>query len=565
MSAEWRVTRRCIAGIAPSGSTRCSGKTMWCGPFATPFGRTASRTPTCSAVRAAPARPRPARILAKALNCPNVADGEPCGTCEVCRAIEHGTSFDVFELDAASNNGVDSIRELNERAALGTAGRRKVYILDEVHMLSKGASNALLKTLEDPPGHVVFVLATTDPQKVEKTISSRTQHLQFHLLPADVLTQHVEYIVKDAGLDLPPDALDYVLRAGGGSARDTLSALDQVVAAGSVPDDGPSVEDLVDALADRDAARALAGVAAAVSAGTDVRSLTERLVAWLRDTFLVAMAPDVVELAESARARAASQAERLGPAATVRALEVLGGALVEMRHATDPRVLLDVALVRIANPATDDSPGALLERLERLERAAATGAASAAAAPPPPTSGGRAALGSHARKTAPAEEKPPTETPGTETAQAAPTTDEPQPSPAPQGAFPSRDELTVAWADVVLPQLKGMVKALYAAGRFLSADESGAVFALPTAPHRAKCEERRHEVEAVLAAHFGRPVPLRLVVDGEAAPPPKPVAAPVVEEPVDMSELTDAPSAPTSSIDRITEAFPGAELLTDES
>ena len=263
-------------------------------------------------------------------------------------------------------------------------------------MLSKGASNALLKTLEDPPGHVVFVLATTDPQKVEKTISSRTQHLQFHLLPADVLTQHVEYIVKDAGLDLPPDALDYVLRAGGGSARDTLSALDQVVAAGSVPDDGPSVEDLVDALADRDAARALAGVAAAVSAGTDVRSLTERLVAWLRDTFLVAMAPDVVELAESARARAASQAERLGPAATVRALEVLGGALVEMRHATDPRVLLDVALVRIANPATDDSPGALLERLERLERAAATGAASAAAAPPPPTSGGRAALGSHA-------------------------------------------------------------------------------------------------------------------------------------------------------------------------
>ena len=114
-------------------------------------------------------------------------------------AIEHGTSFDVFELDAASNNGVDSIRELNERAALGTAGRRKVYILDEVHMLSKGASNALLKTLEDPPAHVVFVLATTDPQKVEKTISSRTQHLQFHLLPVDVLAEHIEHIVEGRG------------------------------------------------------------------------------------------------------------------------------------------------------------------------------------------------------------------------------------------------------------------------------------------------------------------------------------------------------------------------------
>ena len=340
-----------------------------------------------------------ARILAKALNCPNVTDGEPCGVCEVCRAIEHGTSFDVFELDAASNNGVDSIRELNERAALGTAGRRKVYILDEVHMLSKGASNALLKTLEDPPGHVVFVLATTDPQKVEKTISSRTQHLQFHLLPADVLTQHVEYIVKDAGLDLPPDALDYVLRAGGGSARDTLSALDQVVAAGSVPDDGPSVEDLVDALADRDAARALAGVAAAVSAGTDVRSLTERLVAWLRDTFLVAMAPDVVELSEAARARAAEPGRTARP----------GGDRAGARGARR----------RARGDATRDRPARAARRRARAHRqprhrrqprraARATrtswsgpprtgGPASATAAPAADdTRAGRAALGSHA-------------------------------------------------------------------------------------------------------------------------------------------------------------------------
>ncbi len=499
-----------------------------------------------------------ARILAKALNCPNVTDGEPCGVCDVCRAIEHGTSFDVFELDAASNNGVDSIRELNERAALGTAGRRKVYILDEVHMLSKGASNALLKTLEDPPAHVVFVLATTDPQKVERTISSRTQHLQFHLLPIEVLSEHVEHIVKDAGLDLPSGALEYVLRAGGGSARDTLSALDQVVAAGSIPDDGPSVEDLVDALADRDAARALAAVADAVAAGTEVRGLTERLIAWLRDTFLVAMAPDVVELSETSRERATEQAERLGPAATVRALEVLGAALVEMRHATDPRVLLDVAVVRIANPAVDDSPAALLERIERLERLE-RGAPSASAAPPAapaPSSGPRAALGSHARK-APAE----------------PTVDEPEPTPtpavlstAPASAvpMPSRDELTLAWADNVLPQLKGMVKALYAAGRFISTDDDAAVLALPTAPHRQKCEERRREVEAALAAHFGRAVPLRLVVDaGETAPTPTARAVP--DDVVDLNELVDAPSAPASSIDRLTQAFPGAELLNDES
>jgi DNA polymerase III subunit gamma/tau len=505
-----------------------------------------------------------ARILAKALNCPNVTEGEPCGVCEVCRAIEHGTSFDVFELDAASNNGVDSIRELNERAALGTAGRRKVYILDEVHMLSKGASNALLKTLEDPPAHVVFVLATTDPQKVEKTISSRTQHLQFHLLPADVLAEHVEHIAKDASLDLPPGALEYVLRVGGGSARDTLSALDQVVAAGSVPDDGPSVEDLVDALADRDAARALSEVAEAVAAGTEVRGLTERLIAWLRDAFLVAMAPDVAELSEASRARAADQAARLGPAATVRALEVLGAALVEMRHATDPRVLLDVAIVRIANPALDDSPAALLERLERLERADRSGAPSMAApssaalpeSPPVASSGARAALGTHGRKAAatpaPAEE---VETP----ADAAPSTQ--------AGPMPSRDELTIAWADIVLPQLKGMVKALFAAGRFVSADDNGAVFALPTAPHRQKCEEKRKDVEATLAAHYGRPIPLTLIVDGEAnAPTASPAAtAPAPDEDVDLEGLVDAPAAPTASIDRLTQAFPGAELLTDES
>jgi len=508
-----------------------------------------------------------ARILAKALNCPNVTEGEPCGVCEVCRAIEHGTSFDVFELDAASNNGVDSIRELNERAALGTAGRRKVYILDEVHMLSKGASNALLKTLEDPPAHVVFVLATTDPQKVEKTISSRTQHLQFHLLPADVLAEHVEHIAKDASLDLPPGALEYVLRVGGGSARDTLSALDQVVAAGSIPDDGPSVEDLVDALADRDAARALAGVAEAVSAGTEVRGLTERLIAWLRDAFLVAMAPDVAELSEASRARAADQAARLGPAATVRALEVLGAALVEMRHATDPRVLLDVAIVRIANPALDDSPAALLERLERLERVDRSGApamaapstASTSETPPTASSEARAALGSHARKAATA---PPPST----VDEAAPPQASAKTSEA-ASPMPSRDELTIAWADKVLPQLKGMVKALFAAGRFVSADEKGAVFALPTAPHRQKCEEKRKDVEAALAAHYGRPIPLTLVVDGgESAAPATAATSSPADEDVDLTELVDAPAAPpTSSIDRLTQAFPGAELLTDES
>src|SRR4051794_10145734 len=136
-----------------------------------------------------------ARILAKALNCEHLDDGEPDATCESCRSIEVGSSPDVVEMDAASNNGVDAMRDLTARVALGTAGRRKVYIVDEVHMLSPAASNALLKTLEEPPAHVVFVLATTDPQKVLPTVRSRTQHYEFRLLPPAVLTEHLRWVV----------------------------------------------------------------------------------------------------------------------------------------------------------------------------------------------------------------------------------------------------------------------------------------------------------------------------------------------------------------------------------
>ena len=143
-----------------------------------------------------------ARILAKALNCENLQDGEPCGVCESCLAIDAGTSYDVQELDAASNNGVNDVRELIGRVSLGSPGRTKVYILDEVHMLTAQASAALLKTLEEPPPHVVFVLATTDPQKVLPTIRSRTQHYEFRLLGAEDLAEHVRWVIHDAGLDL---------------------------------------------------------------------------------------------------------------------------------------------------------------------------------------------------------------------------------------------------------------------------------------------------------------------------------------------------------------------------
>lgn len=324
-----------------------------------------------------------ARILAKALNCEHLQDGEPDGTCESCRAIDAGTSYDVQELDAASNNGVGDVRDLIARVNLGSPGRTKVYILDEVHMLTAAASAALLKTLEEPPAHVVFVLATTDPQKVLPTIKSRTQQYDFHLLAADELAEHVAWIIHDAGLGLDPEVIDHVVRAGAGSARDTLSALDQVAAAGGVVDDGDALGDLLDAVAAADAPRALVAVADAVAAGRDPRVLGESLLARLRDVFLVRMGAATDHLPSGEVAQVQAWADQLGDRATTRALEAVGDALLEMRQAPDPRIPLEVALVKMTRLDAAPDLDALTERVARLEAALAGGAAPSAPAPSP--------------------------------------------------------------------------------------------------------------------------------------------------------------------------------------
>ncbi len=322
-----------------------------------------------------------ARILAKALNCEALVDGEPCGTCDSCVAIQAGTSYDLQELDAASNNKVEDVRSLIERVALGSPGRTKVYILDEVHMLSTGASNALLKTLEEPPDHVVFVLATTDPQKVLPTIRSRTQHFEFHLLPAEELGDHVRWVISDAGLAVDDAAVERVLRAGGGSARDTLSALDQA-AAGGVSDDADHVEALAEAVVALDTAAALTAVASATIAGRDPRVLGEGLLAHLRDVFLQRMGGPTSHLSDVARARVEGWAARVSDRSITRALEEVGEALLAMRQAPDARIPLEVALVRItrsAPTAGGDGLDDLVARVERLER----GGVAAGAAPAP--------------------------------------------------------------------------------------------------------------------------------------------------------------------------------------
>jgi DNA polymerase-3 subunit gamma/tau len=325
-----------------------------------------------------------ARILAKVLNCENPAGGEPCCVCDSCLSIDAGTSFDVHELDAASNNGVDAIRDLISSASLATPGRYKVYILDEVHMLSTAASNALLKTLEEPPSHVIFVLATTDPQKVLPTIRSRTQHFEVHLLSAADLEGLVDHVVADAGLELSPEGRAYVLRVGAGSARDTLSALDRVVAAGGIPDSEDAVDELVEALCERDTGRALIAVEGALSRGRNPRVLGEALIARLRDVFLASVGADLSRLTDTDRARATEQGRRLGAAGATRALESLGEAFVGIQDALDPRIPLEVALVRLTRDDADVSLSSLADRISRLERGGVVAAVDPALASPGP-------------------------------------------------------------------------------------------------------------------------------------------------------------------------------------
>lgn len=318
-----------------------------------------------------------ARVLAKALNCTDLDEtGEPCAACESCLAIEQGRSFDLHELDAASNNKVDDMRALLERVKLGTPGRTKVYLLDEVHMLTPGAENALLKTLEEPPDHVTWVLATTEPHKVVETIRSRCQVFELGLLGADTMTDHVRFVVDDAALDVDTSVVDHVVAAGGGSVRDALTALDRVVAAGGTVDLDSSTDVLLDALATGDAAAALVAVEDAIGRGRDPRTIGKQVLSGLRDAFLTRMGAAPPRLAEPERKRAEKLAERMSPAAMTRALETLGTALVGMRQAPDPRIDIEVALVRLCLAAT---------RSAATESTTPTTAPPIAQSRPPPT------------------------------------------------------------------------------------------------------------------------------------------------------------------------------------
>ena len=345
-----------------------------------------------------------ARLLAKALMCEQGPGHLPDGTCEQCRLIAAGEHPDVYELDAASRTGVDNVREeiINRVSYAPVSGTHKVYIIDEVHMLTTAAFNALLKTLEEPPAHVVFVLCTTDPQKVPETILSRVQRFDFHAISPAELSARLIYVCQQEGFSYDQAALDLVVRHARGGMRDALSTLEQLSVFGDGAISLEAAQDLLgevavstlssaaDALARRDVPALFAEVGELVDAGRDLLQFSRELAAHLRDVYVVAavgarenvlaVTPEELTVLQN-EAAAFGSVDRLS-----RALGILGDASSEMRTATNQRLVLELAFTKIARPESDLTIEALAERVGRLEqqvRALSQPGRAAAAAPAP--------------------------------------------------------------------------------------------------------------------------------------------------------------------------------------
>ncbi|MEV0547915.1 DNA polymerase III subunit gamma and tau [Nocardia salmonicida] len=345
-----------------------------------------------------------ARILARSLNCVDGPTSTPCGTCSSCVALGPGGSgnLDVIELDAASHGGVDDTRELRDRAFYAPAeSRYRVFIVDEAHMVTTAGFNALLKIVEEPPAHLIFIFATTEPDKVLPTIRSRTHHYPFRLLPPATMRGLLGKICEQENVPVEEAVYPLVIRAGGGSPRDSLSVLDQLLA-GAGPDgvtypravsllgvtDVALIDDAIYALAADDGAALFNTVDQVMEAGHDPRRFAVDLLERLRDLILLRAVPDAADRGlvsgpGDVMERMRDQAERLGPATLTRYAELLHEGLGEMRGATAPRLLLEVICARMLLPSVSDAESATLQRLERLERGFAGGSVPAPARPGP--------------------------------------------------------------------------------------------------------------------------------------------------------------------------------------
>ena len=462
-----------------------------------------------------------AKVLSRAINCLNPRDGDPCGECEVCRMLKQETSMDVVEIDAASNNGVDEIRDLREKIKYPPAVTRyKVYIIDEVHMLSTGAFNALLKTLEEPPAHAVFILATTEPQRLPATILSRCQRFDFHRISIDVIVERLMVVLGGIGRTASEEALMEIARAAEGAMRDALSLLDVCL---SYTDGEVSAQlardvlgtagrgamfEFADALIDGDAGSALTQIDQVMRRGSDPQVFIRDTVAHLRGILLAGAVGDgvaeLLEITPEDAARFAAQSKRIGPEALNRMLELFMRAEPDTKWASRPRTVLELAAVRACHP--EKEPDATVqERLDRVEKLIESGAAARPA-----------------KAAKPAPEKP--EKPAEKAA--------PKPAPTPAEEPPQEYLDALGRLQEENPSIRAPLDSM----RFIRFDGHKVVaeFSKKNIMHMKLLERKKAVIEQALSDAFGAPVALAMTQEGVAEKKVSDVARDIINQSYDV-------------------------------
>jgi DNA polymerase-3 subunit gamma/tau len=527
-----------------------------------------------------------ARILARSLNCVNGPTPDPCGVCDSCVALAPSGpgSIDVIEIDAASHGGVDDARDLRERAFYApVAGRFKIYIIDEAHMVTQQGFNALLKLVEEPPPHLKFIFATTEPEKVIATIRSRTHHYPFRLMPPSVMRELTEEILDSEGVKFDPAVLPLVVRAGAGSARDTLSILDQLLAGSDDSGirydravallgytDATLLDEIVDAFAAGDGAAVFRAVNRVIEGGHEPRRFATDMLDRFRDLIVLASVPDAIttgllDVPPDRVEALTAQASRSGLAALTRAAEIISAGLDQMRGATSPRLLLELMCAQVLLPAAATDERSLLARLERLESGAVNQSypertrpapepsvtpepsrpvSAAPAQPSPVPDGGRPAE-------APAAAQPAPSRPGAAAAAAAPA--------GPRGAA-TAETLRQGW-DGVLEALKAKRRVawmLLSNASVVSLNEGVLTLRFPRQGDVKGFQSSGYEdlLKQVLQARFGVNVVVRAVSGGDPPPgerrrqgpgpvpppPPPPAGQPAGVRPGEAPAAADPPA-----------------------
>ena len=526
-----------------------------------------------------------ARILAKALNCATGPTDSPCNQCEVCLAVSEGNDIDVLEIDGASNNRVDEIRELRQNVKYApNRARYKIYIIDEVHMLSTGAFNALLKTLEEPPAHVKFIFATTEPRKVPETIQSRCQRFDFRRVTTPDIVGRLEQICKSEGIEFEPDVLPTIARSVRGGMRDSQSILDQLVAFSGGPlkvDDVHTVlglvseeqiARLVDDFAEGNVGDALTMVDELFAEGHDVGEFLDQVIGYLRDVLVANTCggdSSLIDRNEEARARMAEQASKLSLDTWMYALHVMSEVKKRARENVQSRVLLEMAVMKLARLEDLKPLGEIAQRIASIEQLVSSGrlpagpaSQPAAAAPQSPSPAAsrparRPQPDTRARpqtQSAPPPSRAPRAEARPEPSPPAPAQPASQPPPAEQRAEPSPPadpgELAGRWAEVadrVKQQKRFLGEVLSNASRFGGVKGDEATIYLASSGHTsllAELDDRRI-VEDAIAAVVGHRLQIKVEVDPESVKPTesqparpaadarqKPSSAAILDDPV---------------------------------